>query len=61
VALYLLVVPSGVCKRSINPFTRPFPVYSHTYYVTIYIYIYIYTHRNMTNIINRKSDTKCVS
>jgi hypothetical protein len=30
IALYLLVVPSGVYKWSINPFTKPNPIYSHT-------------------------------
>jgi hypothetical protein len=30
VALYLLVVQSRVYKWSINPFTNPNPVYSHT-------------------------------
>jgi hypothetical protein len=31
IALQLLVVPSGVCQWSINPFTNTYPVYSHTY------------------------------
>jgi hypothetical protein len=30
VALQLLVVPSGVCKWSINPSTNPYPICSHT-------------------------------
>jgi hypothetical protein len=31
-ALYLLVLTSGMYKWSINLFTNPNPVYSHTYY-----------------------------
>jgi hypothetical protein len=34
--LQLLVVTSGVCKWSVNPFTNPNPVSSHAYYVIIY-------------------------
>jgi hypothetical protein len=31
IALSTLVVPSGVHRWSINPFTNPYPVYSRTY------------------------------
>jgi hypothetical protein len=34
----LLVVPSHVFKWSINPFTNPYSVYSHSVYVT-YLYL----------------------
>jgi hypothetical protein len=30
IALYILVVPSGVYKWLTNPFTNPYHVYSHT-------------------------------
>jgi hypothetical protein len=30
IALLLIVIPSGAYKWSINPFTNPHPVYSHT-------------------------------
>jgi hypothetical protein len=35
VVLKLLVFPRRVLKWSIDPFTNPNPVYSHTYYMTI--------------------------
>jgi hypothetical protein len=39
----LLVVPGGVCKWSVYPFTNPNAVYSHTFYVTIYLYLLLST------------------
>jgi hypothetical protein len=41
IALCLLVVPSAMYKWSINPFTSPYPVYSHAPKSRQYLFMYI--------------------
>jgi hypothetical protein len=51
--ILLLVVPSGVCKWSINPFTNPNPVCSHTHTRDNILYSYFslkFSNRHVTEL-----------